>query len=146
MEISRDMRTVVDKQTVEQRKLANKKQPFQTLLVKEGRQLHKERLHALLGNIQSQGERLVRSRTAKELHQYKRLIEKFVKEAVDFGLELKHTGGWNHFGQKESHTLVDQVDKELLALTEMIFEEGKDSLDILGKVGEIEGLLINLYT
>lgn len=146
MKISQDMRPIVDKRKVEQRQVSSEKQQFHTLLLKEGHQLHKDRLHALLAEIQGQGERLARSRTAKELHQYKRLIERFVKEAVDFGMELKHTGGWNHSGRMESHTLVEKVDKELLALTEMVLEEGKDSLDILGKIGEIEGLLINLYT
>src|SRR5690554_2709624 len=132
MKISQNIRPIVDKRKVEKRQVLNERQPFQTFLVKEGHQLHKERLHALLTEIQSQGERLVRSRTAKELQQYKRLIERFVKEAVDFGMELKHTGGWNHSGRMESHTLVKKVDEELLALTEMVLEEGKDSLDILG--------------
>ena len=146
MKISQDMRPLVSKRNVEHRQLPTDKQPFQSLLVKEKQQLHQERLHALLSDIQSQGERLVRSQTVKELQQYKRLIERFMKEVVDFGMELKHSSGWSYSGRMETYTLVEKVDEELLTLTEMVLEEGKDSLEILRKIGEIEGLLINIYT
>lgn len=146
MKISQDFRTIIDKRKIEKRPKLTSKQEFRTLLLKERDQLQQDRLHALLEEIQSQGERLARTRTVKELHLYKRLIERFVKEAVDFGMELKHTGGWSHSGRMESYTLVQKVDEELLALTDIVLDEGKDALDILEKVGEIEGLLINLYT
>lgn len=146
MKISQDMRPILDKRKVETRQTSNEKSDFRTLLVKEGNQLHKDRLNELLSEIAKQGDRLARSQTVKELHQYKRLIERFVKEAVEFGMELKHKGGWSPSGRMESHTLVEKVDEELLALTELVLDEGKDSLDLLGKIGEIEGLLINLYT
>lgn len=146
MKISQELRPILDKRKVETRQTSNDKSDFRTLLVKEGSQLHKDRLNELLSDIAKQGDRLARSQTVKELHQYKRLIERFVKEAVEFGMELKHTGGWSLSGRMESHTLVEKIDEELLALTEMVLDEGKGSLDLLGKIGEIEGLLINLYT
>lgn len=146
MRISQDMRPIVDKRKVEQRRVSAAKPRFQSLLAKESHQLQKDRLHALFTDIRNQGERLVRSRTVEALHQYKRLIERFIQEAVEFGLELKKSGGWSYAGSMESHTLVKKVDEELLALTEWVLEEGKGPLDILEKIGEIEGLLINLYT
>lgn len=146
MKIGQELRPIYDKQNVEKRQRTSGKADFRSLLIQEGSQLHKERLNALLSEIKQQGSRLAHSQTVKELQQYKRLIERFVHEAVEYGMELKHTGGWSPSGVMESHTLVKKIDEELLELTEKVLSEGKDPIDLLGKIGEIEGLLINLYT
>lgn len=146
MKISQDLRPVFDKRKIEKRQVSQNRHEFRTLLAQEKTQLHEERLHALLSEIRSQGEKLAQTRTVKELYQYKRLIERFIKEAVDFGMELKHSSSWSFSGRMESYTLVERINEELLELTDMVLEEGRNAIDILGKVGEIEGLLINLYT
>lgn len=146
MKISQDLRPVLDKRKLEKRQVSHDRHEFRALLTKEKTQLHQERLNALLSDIRSQGEKLAQTRTVKELHQYKRLIERFIKEAVDFGMELKHSSSWSFSGRMESFTLVEKINEELLELTDLVLEEGKNAIAILGKVGEIEGLLINLYT
>jgi len=146
MKISQDLRPVLDKRKIEKRQVAQNRHEFRTLLAQEKTQLQQERLHALLSEIRSQGEKLAQTRTVKELYQYRRLIERFIKEAVDFGMELKHSNSWSFSGRMESYTLVEKINEELLELTDMVLEEGKTAIDILSKVGEIEGLLINLYT
>ncbi|MES9803355.1 DUF327 family protein, partial [Priestia megaterium] len=42
--------------------------------------------------------------------------------------------------------LVKEVDTKLVDLTNDILQKEKDSLNLLKRVGEIQGLLINMYT
>lgn len=43
-------------------------------------------------------------------------------------------------------SIVKEVDEKLLELTEVMMNQEKKAVNILGLIGEIKGLLINLYT
>ncbi|MGA9226754.1 MAG: DUF327 family protein, partial [Mesobacillus sp.] len=60
--------------------------------------------------------------------------------------ELKHSHSWNQYGEGRSLKLVDTIDEKLVDLTEELMDKKDKQIDILGKIGEIKGLLINIYT
>ncbi|WP_370023628.1 YaaR family protein [Peribacillus frigoritolerans] len=103
-------------------------------------------LNRLIGDIEGAGQRLVRSRTFRVLAKYKALVKRFVKEAVEYGLELKQSTSWNEYGQSRPLKTVETIDAKLVELSEEILNKEKSSLEILEMIGEIKGLLINLYT
>lgn len=145
MKISRGFRSVVNKSLNDSRRAAKSKSDFQVLLNKETKQFHKEMLQRLFLEIEKQGEKLVHSQTITELNNYKRLVQRFIHEAVEFGMDVTHVRGWNQLGKMESHFLIKQIDKHLLELTDMIVHKGEEPLRLLEKVGEIKGMLINFY-
>ncbi|TYS13636.1 DUF327 family protein [Rossellomorea vietnamensis] len=146
MKINQDLRVGVDKVRTDQKPNNGGSVKFGALVSKQDQKLQMEQLGKLMGDISSAGERLSRSRTFKDLAKYKSLVKKFVKEAVDYGMNLKQSHTWNQHGEGRKLNIVENVDQRLMELTEDILDEEKQSLDILGKIGEIRGLLINLYT
>ena len=119
---------------------------FGSLVVKQGKKMQTEQLTRLLGDISTAGERITKSRNLRDLAKFKMLIKRFLKESVSFGMELKQSHTWNRFGEGRRLKIVDTIDEKLIELTEDILNEEKDSVDLLAKIGEIKGLLINLYT
>lgn len=102
-------------------------------------------IQALMKDIDLAGERLGRSRNFKDMAKFKTLVKKFVKEAVDYGMDLKQSHSWNEMGQGRTLKIVETIDQELAMLTEEALNIKGKSIDLLGKIGEIKGLLINLY-
>ena len=41
--------------------------------------------------------------------------------------------------------LIETIDEKMIELAEALLDEEKTSVDLLAKIGEIKGLLINLY-
>lgn len=119
---------------------------FGSLVVKQGQKMQTEQLTRLLGDISTAGDRIVKSRNLRDLAKFKMLIKRFLKESVSFGMELKQSHTWNRFGEGRRLKIVDTIDEKLIELTEDILNEERDSVEILAKIGEIKGLLINLYT
>jgi uncharacterized protein YaaR (DUF327 family) len=146
MKINQDIRLNTDKIRSEQKIAGNTSLKFNELVQKQDQKMQMGQLQSLLKDIESAGERLSRSRTFKDLSKYKTLVKKFVKEAVDFGMDLKQSHSWNQYGQGRSLKIVETIDEKLVDLTEGILEKEGNSIDLLGKIGEIKGLLINLYT
>ncbi|MCM3603667.1 YaaR family protein [Robertmurraya korlensis] len=146
MKINQDIRLNTDKIRSEQKAATNTSLKFNELVQKQDQKMQIGQLQNLLKDIESAGERLSRSRTFKDLSKYKTLVKRFVKEAVDFGMDLKQSHSWNQYGQGRSLKIVETIDEKLVELTEGVLEKEGNSIDLLGKIGEIKGLLINLYT
>lgn len=99
----------------------------------------------LISDIEQQGRRVSTSRTFKDLARFKSLIKNFLEKAVDHGLNLEQERGWNMEGYARTLSTVQEIDMKIVELTEMVLDKNRSSLDILEKIGEIKGLLINLY-
>lgn len=119
---------------------------FDSLVQSQTQKLRTEELNRLMSDITKQGEKVARYRSFKDLVRYKRLVKSFVDESVKFGMDLKQSHSWNMHGENRKLTLVQSVDDKLNELTEAILQQEKKSIDILGIIGEIKGLLVNLYT
>lgn len=119
---------------------------FSEVITSQEVQLYKEQLDRLLADVQRAGERLGKSRNFQDLVKYKSLVKQLVKETVETGMELKQSHSWNRFAEGRVLQTVELIDEKLVELTEEMLKDEKQSIDILGKIGEIKGLLINLYT
>lgn len=146
MKISQEMRTQMDGTKKQSSQQMKGKPSFDAMVQSQSRQLQEAQLNQLMNNITTQGERVARFRSFRDLAKYKRLIKDFVKESVHYGMNLKHSHSWNRQGQTRKLTIVEAVDEKLVELTDSVLDQEKRSVDLLGLIGEIKGLLINLYT
>ncbi|MFD1708130.1 YaaR family protein [Siminovitchia sediminis] len=124
----------------------NNKTAFADVMSRQEVQLYKKELDKLLVDVQNAGERLGKSRNFQDLAAYKALVKRLVKEAVETGMRVKQSHSWNRFSEGRVLQTVELIDEKLVELTEDVLESEKQSIDILGKIGEIKGLLIHLYT
>ncbi|MCF6139569.1 YaaR family protein [Pseudalkalibacillus berkeleyi] len=146
MKIGPEVRTTVEQRLQDGTKTPLKSGKFESVVQAQQQKLQREHLSTLLNKIDQQGNRLLKSQTLSDLREYKRLVKRFMKETVEFGMNLKKSNNWNGNGQFETMHLVERVDDELIALTDQLVSREGKSIDILGRIGEIKGLLVNLYT
>lgn len=144
MKINQDLRMNLNSnQNVRQNNQANNR--FGEMVVKQGSKMQTEQLTRLIGDISAAGDRVARSRNLRELARFKMLVKRFLQEAVDYGLDMKQSHTWNRFGEGRRLKIVETIDEHLVELAEDILNEEKESIELLAKIGEIKGLLINLY-
>lgn len=91
-----------------------------------------------------EGKRLAKNRTAGDLKNYRSKVRACLDYLVNEGLELEHRTSMAS-GRFKHLQLVKTVDVELEALTKDVFNQQKTELDILKRVGELQGLMIQLY-
>ena len=145
MKINQDLRMnpALNRQDLKSNKEANTR--FGDLVVKQGSKMQTEQLTRLLGDISTAGDRVAKNRTLRELARFKRLVKRFLEETVKSGLEGKQSHTWNRFGEGRRLKIVETIDEHLVQLAEDLLNEEKETIDLLDKIGEIKGLLINLY-
>ncbi|MDP4106413.1 MAG: YaaR family protein [Bacillota bacterium] len=145
MEVQRISRASVSKVGAKD-EVAKDSIAFQEIMGKKRSDITFERLNQKMQEIESQGNKLADSRTVENLRKYKKLVKDFMDDAVKNGLELQEKRGFSNRGSSKIYKLVKEVDKKLIDLTNATLDKEQKGLDILGMVGEIKGLLINIYT
>ncbi|MDQ0163436.1 YaaR family protein [Bacillus alveayuensis] len=146
MKINEHLRTYITKREIGQNVLPTDSHSFQELIQKQESKLYLDQLNRLMAELDEAGSRLSKSRNFQDLSKFKSIVKRFIRQAVDYGMSLKESNSWDFNGNKRTFKIIEEIDQKLLALTDDILAKEKEGVDILGKIGEIKGLLINLYT
>ncbi|GEL78279.1 YaaR family protein [Tenuibacillus multivorans] len=144
MKISQELRSQVETAKSNTTKNNTTTTSFQQAVSHEKQKMHESELNRLLGNLSAQGEKVAKFRSFKDLARYKKMVQQFIEEAVQYGLELEQSRSWSMNGDNRKLMLVKQIDEKLVQLTDDVLDQEKPSLDILDVIGEIKGLLLNL--
>lgn len=103
-----------------------------------------EKLSGLMQDITAQGEKLTKHMDIKDMKKYRGLVKEFMNEVVSHSHEFSRENFLDRRGRHRVYGIVKLVDKNLDELATELMKDEKDSLAILGKVGEIEGLLLDI--
>ena len=119
---------------------------FTEVMAKKRNDIVWERVQQQIQQIEEQGKKLAESRTIEDLKKYKRLVKQFLDDAVKNGLQLEEQRGFSRGGRARIYKIVKEVDRKLIELTNEVLQKEQKGLEILRLVGEIQGLIINIYT
>nr|WP_244858687.1 YaaR family protein [Bacillus safensis] len=140
------MRLRLEKRELQAMKGSQTSVSFKASMETQSGKLRLEQLTVMLSDIEVFGKKLAKSRNLKDLARFKGLVKRFVKETVDNGLNIETSRSFDIYGNTRTLALVKALDEKLIELTEEMMDQEKPSIDLLERIGEIKGLLINLYT
>lgn len=143
MKINQDIQTQAINQP---RPDMTKDHSFQSIVRSQSSELRQQEIQNMMREITRQGDRLTKFRSFSGLIKFKRLIKGFLKEFVHQGLSLKNSQNFSMDGHSHELTIVSEIDDKLAELADRIMSQEKNTVDLLGLIGDIKGLLINLYS
>lgn len=104
------------------------------------------RLNSLMEEITMQGERLYKRRDVKDMKHYRGLIKEFMNEVVSHSHSFTRENFLDRRGRHRVYGIVRLIDENLDQLAQELMKDEKDNLAILTKIGEIRGLLLDIFT
>lgn len=104
------------------------------------------RLTALMEEITMQGKRLGKRRDVKDMKRYRGLIKDFLNEVVTRSHSFSRENFLDRKGRHRVYGIIRLIDQNLDELAQELMKDEKDNLLILSKIGEIEGLLLDIFT
>ena len=105
-----------------------------------------ERLNLMLQDIVQQGERIAKRNDIKDMQRYRILIKDFMNEVVSRSHAFSRENFLDRRGRHRVYGIIRQVDDELDALAKELVKDEKDNIGILAKIGQIQGLLLDIFT
>lgn len=104
------------------------------------------KVDALMTDITMQGERIARHMDIRDLRKYRGLIKDFLNEVVYRSHKFSRDNFLDRRGRHRVYGIIRKIDETLDALAEELMLDEKDHLAILSRIGEIEGLLLDIFT
>lgn len=105
-----------------------------------------DRLNLMMEEIVMQGDKIVKRMDVKDMRRYRTLIKDFMNEIVNRSHKFSRENFLDRRGRHRVYGIVRLVDEKLDELAQELMKEEKDKIAILAKVGEIRGLLLDIFT
>ncbi|MCF8002573.1 MAG: YaaR family protein [Halanaerobiales bacterium] len=105
----------------------------------------KERFDKLLNLVDKQGDKLKKSLDKKDLKEYKKRVKDILRLIQNEFAQTKQSFSWDGTGNLKIYTIIEKVDQNLDILHNLFLQEQADVLEVVKKIDEIRGLLLDLY-
>lgn len=103
-----------------------------------------EVLKEMAKQIEKQGEKLAKHVDIAELKVYKRMIQEFLNEAVRASTRFSKESFLDRRGRHRVYAVIRSINENLEKLTEEVLKSERNHLEILGRIEDIRGLILDL--
>ena len=118
---------------------------FRRTLHDMSQELYTTRLLQKKKDIEEQAEKLVDRVDVKEYEKYRRLIRDFLDEIVSNGYTFTRENTFSSRGGRHRYiATVETINEKLDALGKEVIKEQADKIEVLNKIDDIRGLLMDL--
>lgn len=100
----------------------------------------------MMEEITRQGEKLSKHRDIKDMKRYRALIKDFLNEIVNRSHAFSRENFLDRKGRHRVYGIIRLIDENLDQLAQELVKDEQDNLAILSKIGEIRGLLLDIFT
>ena len=103
------------------------------------------KLEGLIGEITEQGKLIGKKKDIRDMKKYRGLIKEFMNEIVNRSHEFSRENFLDRKGRHRVYGIIRVVDSALDELAQELCKEEKDNVAILAKIGEIRGLILDVF-
>lgn len=104
------------------------------------------KIDMLMNDISAQGNRIAQHMDIRDMKKYRELIRDFMNEVVYRSHKFSRENFLDRKGRHRVYGIIKKIDENLDELAQELVKDEKDHLLILGKIGEIAGLLLDILT
>ena len=104
------------------------------------------RIEELMKDITLQGTRIAEHMDIRDLKRYRGLVREFLEEVVYRSHKFSRKNFLDRRGRHRVYGIIKLIDENLDALASELVEDEKEHLSILNRIGEIQGLLLDIFT
>ncbi len=104
-----------------------------------------QRLNGLMEQIAMEGEKLAKRKDLRDMKHYRGLVKAFMNEIISRSHSFSRENFLDRKGRHRIYGIIRLVDQNLDDLAQELMKDEKDNLAILAKIGEIRGLLLDIF-
>ena len=105
-----------------------------------------QKIDVLLNDITAQGNRLAQHMDVRDMKHYRELTRNFLNEVVYRSHKFSRENFLDRKGRHRVYGLIRLLDSNLDELAQELVKDEQDHIAILSKIGEIQGLLLDILT
>lgn len=107
--------------------------------------LQQKDLQEFLNRLDTQGRKLAGSLSLQDLAEFQSLVKSFLRSTFGQSRNLQEESFWDFRGQPKVLARVTRIDKALEEIGQQVLNEQAKPLEVLKKIDEIRGLILDLF-
>lgn len=129
----------------EDRKVSSGKgSDFRSQLTKVEDDNYQQHLEKLVDDITKQGEKLGKKVDIRDLRIYKMLISEFLETAIGKSRKFTKQSLLDRRGRHKVYSIIKKINEEIDLLTQDVMQNEAGNIDILKRVDDIRGLILDM--
>jgi len=129
----------------EERKISEtKSRTFQTKLFQAEANSFDERVRIMIDKIVEQGNKLAKKIDIREFKIYKAMISEFLDEIVNNSHKFSKKSFLDRRGRYKVYAVIKRINEELDALAREFLNDERDNIQILKRLDDIRGLILDI--
>lgn len=117
-----------------------------TLLSQIGEGELQEKLTEMVEGITKQGKKIAEHMDIRDLKMYRSMISEFLNEVVANSHQFSRENFLDRRGRHRVYGIIRQVNSKIDELARELIRAEKNQVDILDRIGEIQGLVLDIAT
>lgn len=105
-----------------------------------------DKLTEMIQNITKQGQKIAEHMDIRDLKVYRSMISNFLNEVVANSHQFSRENFLDRRGRHRVYGVIRQVNDKLDELAKELISSEKNQVDILDRIGEIQGLVLDIAT
>ncbi|AET70322.1 hypothetical protein Desor_4921 [Desulfosporosinus orientis DSM 765] len=102
-------------------------------------------LHTFLERLGMQGKKLAYSMSIGDLKDFRNMVKSFLRSTFGQSRKMQEDTSWDYQGRPKVMARIGKIDQALDDLGKQLLTEQSKPLDILTKIDEIRGLIVDLF-
>jgi len=133
-------------QTAPVQQAANSDDTFKFMLISQLEDSELEaQLTTMVEEITQQGNRISKHMDISDMKRYRTLIKSFLNEVLSRSHKFSRENFLDKRGRHRVYGIIRKIDDNLDALASELVKDEKDHISILSRIGEIRGLLLDIF-
>jgi len=104
------------------------------------------KLSSLMEAIGQEGQKIAKRKDVKDMKRYRGLIKEFLNEVVTHSHSFSRENYLDRRGRHRVYGIIRLIDENLDQLAQELMKDEQDNIAILNKIGEIQGLILDIFT
>lgn len=102
-------------------------------------------LQTFLGRLETQGKKLAHSLSIRDLKDFHDMVKSFLRSTFGQSRQMQEDSSWDFQGRPKVMARISKIDQALDDLGKQLLDRQSKPLEVLTKIDEIRGLIVDLF-
>lgn len=114
-------------------------------ILSQTQKVQRAELESFLQRLNEQGKKLSETLTLRDLRDFQDMVRSFLRSTFGLSRQMQDEPSWDSHGRPKIMARIAKIDHELDELGKQFLEQQAKPLEVLTKIDEIRGMIVDLF-
>ena len=114
-------------------------------VLSQTQKIKRQELQTFLNRLETQGKKLAQSLSIRDLKDFRDMVKSFLRSTFGQSRKMQEDSSWDSQGRPKVMARIAKIDQSLDELGKQLLNQQAKPLEVLTKIDEIRGLIVDLF-